>query len=279
MEPLIIEVALNELSSKDENPNIPYSLEEIARDAIECARAGAAIVHFHARDPKSGEQRWHDTDTYIEAFRLIRAECDAMLYPTQPGSGLDVIPHVLELAEHPEARLELATVDVFPPQVRFGEAKPPDPMVEQMRALRERGVVYSIGVREIGHMRYIRAYHELGLIDDLHLKIFFDDEPRGPRPDARGLLMYLDSVPEGVECRWFTTVFRGDPAGDTLRRMSMLAAAMGGHIRTGIGDNPQLDGNASYRNVDHVEMAVELAHAAGREVASAAEARRVFRGE
>ena len=60
-EPLIIEVAINELASKRDNPNIPYSLDEVVDDAIACARAGAAIVHLHARDATTGEQRWHDT--------------------------------------------------------------------------------------------------------------------------------------------------------------------------------------------------------------------------
>ena len=58
MEPLIIEVAINELASKRDNPNIPYSLDDVVTDAIACARAGAAIVHLHARDATTGEQRW-----------------------------------------------------------------------------------------------------------------------------------------------------------------------------------------------------------------------------
>ena len=87
MEPLIIEVAINELASKQDNPNVPYSLDEVVDDAIACAQAGAAIVHFHARDAATGEQLWFDTQFYRDAFARIRAECDAILYPTQPGSG------------------------------------------------------------------------------------------------------------------------------------------------------------------------------------------------
>src|SRR5687767_2990881 len=68
VEPLIIEVAINELASKHDNPNIPYSVDEVVDEAIACARAGAAIVHFHARDAETGAQRWHDTQFYREAF-------------------------------------------------------------------------------------------------------------------------------------------------------------------------------------------------------------------
>jgi 3-keto-5-aminohexanoate cleavage enzyme len=276
VEPLIIEVAINELASKHDNPNIPYSVDEVVDEAIACARAGAAIVHFHARDAETGAQRWHDTKFYREAFARIRAQCDALLYPTQPGSGMDRCPHVIELADE---GLELATVDIFSHHPNTFEGDNPDPNLAVMAALRERGVVYSMGVREVGHVRKLRRYQELGLLDeDLHLKIFLDEEVVGPRPDARGLLMFLDHLAPGQRCHWFTTLYRGRPDGQLFRRLNMLAAAMGGHIRTGLGDMPVLDDNATFTNVNMVEMAVDLAHAAGRRVATAQETRSLLRG-
>ena len=53
-EKLIIEAAINEQSTKAENPNVPVSAEECAVDALKSAAAGAAIVHFHAARPKDG---------------------------------------------------------------------------------------------------------------------------------------------------------------------------------------------------------------------------------
>ena len=271
MEPLIIEVAINELASKRDNPNIPYSMDDVVNDAIACARAGAAIVHLHARDPITGEQRWFDTQFYREAFARISAECDALLYPTQPGSGMDRCPHVIELADE---GLELATVDVFSHHSNAFDGDNPDPNLAVMSALRSRGVVYSMGVREVGHLRKLRRYQEHGLLDDdLHLKIFLDQEVVGPIPDARGLLMFLDHLAPGQQCHWFTTLYRGHPDGQCFRTLCMLAAAMGGHIRTGLGDMPILDGKGTYTNVAMVEMAVDLAHAAGRTVATAQQTR------
>jgi len=273
-EPLIIEIALNELVDRAENEHVPYSAEEVARDAVECVRAGAAIVHFHARDAVTGEQRWHDSSFYAEAVSLIRRDCDPIFYPTQPGSGLANCPQVLELADDPAVALELATVDILPPPYP-GTA---DPMLEVLQQLHRRGVSVSIGVREIGHTRYIAKYHELGLLGDpLYVKIFLDDRRLvGPTPDVRAVLMYLDSLPRGVRCEWFTTVYGGDPESTTLRRMSLLAAAMGGHIRTGLGDNPRLDGASGFTNADHVRLAAEVARAAGREIASPAVARQIL---
>ena len=50
MKKLIIEVRMNETARKQANPNVPYTPDEIVADALACAEAGAAIVHFHGRD-------------------------------------------------------------------------------------------------------------------------------------------------------------------------------------------------------------------------------------
>ena len=275
VEPLIIEAAINELASKDDNPNVPYSLDDVVADAVAAARAGAAIVHFHARDPLTGAQRWTDTDFYREAFRRVRDQCDALLYPTQPGSGIDKYPHVLALADE---GLELSTIDIFSHHTSRLDGPDRDPNVEVMEALNARGVPFSVGVREVGHMRKIARYRERGFLrGQLHLKIFLDEDMIGPEPDARGLLMYLDHLRPGEPCHWFTTLYRGRADGQGFRRVSMLAAAMGGHIRTGLGDNPVLDGDGTRTNVDMVHMAVALAEAAGRDVASPDQVRAVLR--
>jgi 3-keto-5-aminohexanoate cleavage enzyme len=285
VEPLMIEVALNEQVDREVNPHVPYSVDEVVQNAVACAAAGAQIVHFHARDGVTGAQRWQDTDFYAEAFQRIRDECDVILYPSQPGIGVGACRHVFDLADDPEVGLELNTVDIMPIRLRPvldergilvspWDPGPSDPMIEVMTELRRRGVAYSLGVREVGDMRYLSSYRDLGLLgDEVTVKIFFDETPHGPAPDTRGLLMYLDSVPAGMTCRWFVTLYGGRPGGGTFQRLSMLAAAMGGHIRTGLGDNPRLAMGTASRNADQVGMAAALARAAGRELATLAEAR------
>ena len=55
MQKLIIEVRMNEGARKDANPHVPYTPGEIVADALACAEAGAAIVHFHARRADGSE--------------------------------------------------------------------------------------------------------------------------------------------------------------------------------------------------------------------------------
>ena len=73
MEPLIIECALNEQATQQQNPNVPIAPDDIVRDALEAARAGAAIVHLHARDARSGDMLHPGTECYREIFRRSRA--------------------------------------------------------------------------------------------------------------------------------------------------------------------------------------------------------------
>ncbi len=283
----MIEAAINEVASKEQNPNIPYGPEEVARDAIACAKAGAAIVHFHARDAKTGAQLWSSAETYAQAIKLIKRECDAILYPTYPSRvpKEERIGHVVKLADDPAVRLELATLDLgatnsgaIDPttgELRGGTyVNSHEEVIYFMRTLKAHGVHYSLGVRDVGHMRHIRAYAQMGLVSKpWAVKIFMaENETQGPPPDARTLLMYLDMVPEGVPCHWFVTTYKSS---ESHVRMNMLAAAMGGHIRTGLGDNPVLDGK-KLTNAQQVELAVDLAHRAGRDVATPAEARKLL---
>jgi 3-keto-5-aminohexanoate cleavage enzyme len=287
MHKLIIEAAINEVADKAQNPNVPYGPEEVARDAIACAKAGAAIVHFHARDSKSGAQLWSSAETYAQAIKLIRKECDAILYPTY-RSGIpkeERIGHVVKLADDPSVRLELATLDVGATNTgsvdpKSGEIRggtyvnTHEDMVYFMRTLKAHGVFYSLGVRDVGHMRHIQAYAQMGLVPQPWVvKIFMsENDTQGPPPDARTLQMYLDMVPPGVPCHWFVTTFKSP---ESHARTNMLAAAMGGHIRTGLGDNPVLNGKR-LTNAQQIELAVDLAHKAGRDVANAAEARQMM---
>lgn len=280
MDKLIIEASINESASKEDNPNVPYGPEEGARDGIACARAGAAIIHYHARDQDSGENLWEQgTEMYLECYRLIRQECpDVIVYPTQRGPRFEQVSHLFELANDEEEGLELATVDILPEGGLTGDDT--SVVVGLLEELRRLNVTYSLGVRDIGHMRHIARYQELGLLGQtLILKIFWDERSLGPPPGLSGLQMYLDLVPAGVGCQWFNTVYDGIPDETTLRRTSLLAAATGGHIRTGIGENPMLDGKrgtSAYTNVDHVEMAVTMGQLAGRDIATPDEARAIL---
>ena len=77
--------------SRARQPGIPISIDEIVADGIACARAGAAIVHVHRYDERTGLQR-DDPDIYEPILRGIRAETGAIVYPTLPLAGAPGTP-------------------------------------------------------------------------------------------------------------------------------------------------------------------------------------------
>lgn len=88
MKKLIIEGALHELVSKGTNPNVPYGPGEVAADTAACVAAGMSLLHFHARDPESGEQRWTDAASYAQAIlgaRGLGVPDSLAWYPTYGG--------------------------------------------------------------------------------------------------------------------------------------------------------------------------------------------------
>ena len=83
-----IEAALNGPWSRARQPGIPVAVEEIVADGIAAADAGAAIVHVHAYDPSTGQQK-DEWETYARIIEGIRAKVDMIVYPTIPLAGSD----------------------------------------------------------------------------------------------------------------------------------------------------------------------------------------------
>ncbi len=283
---LIIEAAINEAVTKEQNHNAPYGPEEIAADAIECARAGASIVHFHARDPATGDQRWTDHALYAQAMTLIQRDCDAILYPTY-AARLPVgerYQHVEALGRERAVRFEMGTIDLgavnmasFDPLTRtlgrdFVYDNSHAAVLRFLEIAKETGIIYNLGIREPGHLRHALAYHQMGLLrEPLILKLFFTDHhPYGLPPTVKGLQAYIDMIPADLPHVWFIQSY-----GPSHTMMQGLAISLGGHVRTGIGDNPRLDGR-QMTSAQQVEKFAGIARRLGREVASPAEARRLL---
>jgi len=89
-----LEAAINGPWGKERQPESPTTIDECIEDGIACAEAGAAIIHVHAFDPEADEQD-DDPDIYGPIIEGIRAEVDAVVYPTIPPAsfeGEDVSP-------------------------------------------------------------------------------------------------------------------------------------------------------------------------------------------
>jgi uncharacterized protein (DUF849 family) len=281
MDKLIIEAAINEQSSKADNPHVPYSAEECAEDALRCAAAGAAIVHFHARDPRTGELLHPGTDTYATAMRLIRQERpDLLVYPTYVMDG-DPFAHIEALAADPTVQLKCATID--PGAMNFsrfdaasGAVKGDKPfVVTHADAARffdlctRLGILYGVVVREPGHVRTTVAYHRAGIISGplLFRLNLADDMLFGLPPSPEAVEVYMGLVPDDIERNWMAYTY-----GPSHWAMNRYAVLSGAHVRTGLGDNPVGTDGGAPTNEQLVRRVVALAEEAGREVATPADA-------
>jgi len=290
MEKLIIECSLNEQVTKAENPNVPISVDELVADGLAAAAAGAAILHFHARDVETGDLQHPGTEIYREAMHGIRAKNpDVILYPTYGASPTpeERFDHLAQLADDPKIGLDFATID--PGAVNYADYDPEAREIgwdfvlsvthTEVRhffdVCRKHGIQFSFTVRELGQVRHVLAYRDMGLVaDPLFLKITMSEKHLwGSPPAIEGIRMLTEAIiPADVPYRWMLFVEGGS---ENYVDLCRYAAETGGHIRTGVGDIPLFDGKA-LSNAEQIERVVALTQAAGREVATPDETRKML---
>jgi uncharacterized protein (DUF849 family) len=287
---VIVEVGLNEAASRVIAPSVAYSPAECATDAVACVDAGAAVVHWHARDAGSGAQRLGDAALSGTFLDLVRAS-GVLAYPSYP---IDVpmahrLDHVWSLrASH---ALELAPIDVGSVNVVVWDQHAR--AFAGVEALRDAGVIENswpfvldslaradtlgmtptLGSFDVGHTRTIGLLAEAGHVrPPVLLKIFLSGALAfGPEPSEDALDLHLRQLPAGPEFEWIAVPYAIADAA-LIERLCRQALHRGGGIRIGIGDNPAA--HAHTTNAALTERATQWAADAGRPVATADDLRR-----
>ncbi|MGQ9584599.1 MAG: 3-keto-5-aminohexanoate cleavage protein [Anaerolineae bacterium] len=271
MEKVIITAALTgSRTTREANPAVPYTPQEIAHAAVECCRAGAAIAHIHVRDPETGGPSMR-LDLFREVLDRIRRACDMLVNLTTSGwmlSGPDVIEQRLGPVT---LRPDLCSLDIG--SVNFRErafVNPPEWGEVAARRMREYGVKPEIEVFDVGHIYQALACIERGLFDPPPYFQLCMGVRWGIAATPENLLFMKDKLPP--EARWSVL-----GVGQGQLPMITLGILLGGHIRVGFEDNVYLrKGVLARSNAQFVEMAVNLAHQLQREVATPSEAREML---
>ncbi|HET57900.1 MAG TPA: hypothetical protein ENN35_05600, partial [Deltaproteobacteria bacterium] len=76
------------LTTKNNNPNVPYTPEEFAEECFHCYQEGASIVHLHAKDPASGFATM-DVEAHRKILDAVRAKCPELIINISTGSAMD----------------------------------------------------------------------------------------------------------------------------------------------------------------------------------------------
>jgi uncharacterized protein (DUF849 family) len=268
------------------NPAVPVTPRQIAESAIDAAKAGAAIVHIHVRDPQTTRPSM-EFDHYREVVERIRDSGTDVVINLTTGPGARFVPgmedpltvgpattlrsaerrveHVMKL--RPEiCSLDMGSMNmgntVFVNSVGYLEA--------MATAIRDAGVLPELEVFESGHIMHARRLLETGHVKapgmfQICLGISWS------QPATPEAMTYMRSLlPPGAP--WFSF-------GISLYQFPMVAQAvlLGGNVRVGMEDNIYLArGQLASSNAALVEKAVGIITALGDQVATPAEARRML---
>jgi len=273
-------------ATQDKSPHVPRSPAQIADSAIDAARAGAAVVHCHVRDPETGAPS-RRVELYREVTDRIRAaDVDVVLNLTA-GMGGDLVfgpsesPLPLNAAatdmvgatermRHVEAcRPEICTLDCG--TMNFAEAdyvmtNTPGMLRDMGRMITELGVRAEIEVFDTGHLWFAKQLVKEGIIEEPVLLQLCMGIPWGAPDDLNTLMAMVNNIPGG----WHFSAFSIG-----RNEMPYAAAAMlaGGNVRVGLEDNLYLDKGVLATNAQLVERAATIVSNMGARVMSPSEVR------
>ncbi|MEZ5877476.1 MAG: 3-keto-5-aminohexanoate cleavage protein [Tepidamorphaceae bacterium] len=265
--------------TQDRSPHVPRSPQQIAESAIEAAKAGAAVVHCHVRDPETGKPS-RKLEYYREVTERIRdAKVDVVLNltagmggdmvfgsPEKPlplnAGGTDMIG-AAERVEHVAQCLpEICTLDCG--TMNFAEAD--YVMTNTPGMLRAMGAMMTgLGVKpeieafDTGHLWFAKELVKEGVLEDNALVQLCMGVPWGAPNDLNTFMAMVNAVPGN----WTWSAF-------SLGRNQMpyVAAAVlaGGNVRVGLEDNLWLGKGELATNAQLVERAVTIIEGLGARV-------------
>ena len=272
-------------ATQDKSPHVPRSPAQIAASAIDAARAGAAIVHCHVRDPDTGAPS-RRLDLYREVTERIRAsEVDVVLNltagmggdivfggteaPLPPGPGTDMVGATERMAHIAACLPEICTLDCG--TMNFAAAD--YVMTNTPGMLRAMGgMMTALGVRpeieafDTGHLWFAKQLVEEGVLTGPALVQLCMGVPWGAPDDLNTLMAMVNNVPRD----WTFSAFALG-----RHQMPYVAASVlaGGHVRVGLEDNLMLGRGQLATNAQLVDRAVGIIENLGARVLTPAEVR------
>ena len=267
MDKLIITVALTGgVPTKDMNPDVPISPEEIAEAAEKCREAGASIAHVHARDSEGIPTL--DPDIFEEIHSLISQRTDMIVQiSTGARAGYDTEERAAAVKRIRPEMASLTTGSMnFPDQVYSNSFE----VVERLATvMKEAGTRPEMEIFESGMVDNALLLVKQGLAEPpLHFDFVLGS--RGSQgASARHLVFLTDSIPD--DSTWTVAAL-----GRHQLPMGMVAIAMGGHVRMGMEDNIYYRYGELTDNERLVARMARIALEAEREIATPDEAREIL---
>lgn len=269
MEKLIITAAICGAEvTKEHNPNVPYTVEEIANEAHRAYEAGASIIHLHVREDDGRPTQ--SKDRFEQCINAIKEKCpDAIVQPSTGGAvGMSDEERIQPVYLKPEmATLDCGTCNFGGDDIFVNTENTIKYFGEKMIGL---GIKPEIEVFDKGMIDMAVRLERKGFIKKpMHFN-FVMGVNGGISASLRDLCFMAGSIPEG-------STFTVSGIGRSQFNMAAMAIAMGGHVRVGFEDNVYLKkGQPAESNGQMVERVARMANEIGREIASPSEARQIL---
>ncbi len=250
---------------------VPVEPADIAADCIAAARAGAAIVHIHVRDPETGAGA-RNVEHYREVVERVRSSDTDVVLNLTAGMGGDLVLGSVEqplpldpdgtdlvgvserLAHVRELLPEITTIDCG--SMNFGEGdfvatNTTATLHEMARQIQELGVRPEIEVFDTGHLWQAKSLVDAGVIDHPVMVQLCMGIPWGAPADLNTFMAMVNNMPDD----W---VFSAFSIGRQQLPYVALATIAGGNVRVGLEDNIYLDRGVLASNEDLVRRAVHI---------------------
>ena len=254
--------------TKEQNPAVPYTVEEIVREAKSAVDAGAAIVHVHVREDDGTPTQ--NKERFKVCMDAIKAACpDVILIPSTGGA---VGMTAEERLQPTELFPEMATLDCG--TCNFGDEvfENTMPMMREFgKRMLENNIKPEYECFEMGHLDTILAMAKKGQVPGAPMQFNFVLGVPGCTPaTVQNLCWLVNAIPAGST--WTATGI-----GRHAFTLAAAAIAMGGNVRVGFEDNLYLEkGVLAKSNGELVAKVARIAKEMGREIATPAEAREIL---
>jgi uncharacterized protein (DUF849 family) len=294
MSKIIISCAITgSIHTPSMSPHLPITGADIAAQAIDAAKAGATILHLHARNPANGRPS-ADPDHWAGFLPAIKAGTEAVINMTTGGSAVMTLDQRLAapLRFQPEmCSLNMGTMNfaLYPMATRISDWKydwekpflegsddlvfknTPRDIAYVLSEMGSRGARFEFECYDMSHLYMLKHFVDRGAVKGpLYIQFVFG-VLGGMAADPDMLVLLKRTADRLFGDQYLFSVLA---AGRQQIPMASMAAAMGGHVRVGLEDNLYLSkGVLATSNAQQVQQIRTIVEGMGRKVATPAEAR------
>ncbi|MFO7968907.1 MAG: 3-keto-5-aminohexanoate cleavage protein [Candidatus Izemoplasmatales bacterium] len=272
MDKLIITCAITGAeTTKAHNKAVPYTVKEMVDEAKSAFKAGASIIHLHARyDDGTPTQ---DKSRYKKIITAILKECPDLIIQVSTGGavGMSVEERSDVLNLKPEmATLDCGTLNFGGDEIFINTENNIIYFAEKMDDLK---IKYEMECFEKGHIDMTKRLIKKGIIKPPYHYSFVLGVNGGMIGEERDFLFLKDSIPSNAS-------YSVAGIGKYEFSLAELAIKHGGHVRVGLEDNIYLEkGILAKSNAELVEKVVKIAKKYNREIANTSETRKILKME